>query len=162
MSASLTLRQREICDLIIRGRTNPEIAAVLGLATNTVKTYLQEVYAKLGVANRTELAALLTRQAVLPPRSLPGVLAAGLDLAPAELAELADQRAAVARMRSGGELARHLLETVAMTVVTMRGAYERGDTAAVARHLSRLATTTLAVDQRMTELAGCPLPVVVS
>ena len=39
------------------GMTNPEIAARLFMSRSTVKTHLSHVYAKLGVANRTDLAA---------------------------------------------------------------------------------------------------------
>ena len=38
------------------GLTNPEIGARLFMSRSTVKTHLSHVYAKLGVANRTELA----------------------------------------------------------------------------------------------------------
>jgi len=43
------------------GFTNPQIADRLLMRRETVKTHLSHVYAKLGVANRTELAALAAR-----------------------------------------------------------------------------------------------------
>ena len=61
--ASLTPTERRVVDLARRGRSNPQIAAELLMGTETVKTHLSRVYAKLGVANRTELAA------VVPPAS---------------------------------------------------------------------------------------------
>ncbi|MEV6111997.1 LuxR C-terminal-related transcriptional regulator [Streptomyces sp. NPDC052109] len=51
---SLTRRQRQILELVARGRTNPEIARALGLARNTVKTYWQRALAELGARNRVE------------------------------------------------------------------------------------------------------------
>ena len=47
--------------LAVDGLTNPEIGARLFMSRSTVKTHLSHVYAKLGVANRTELAALERR-----------------------------------------------------------------------------------------------------
>ncbi|GAB3748091.1 helix-turn-helix transcriptional regulator [Microlunatus parietis] len=54
--ASLTPAERSVVDLAVRGLSNPEIAAELFIGRGTVKTHLAHVYAKLGVANRTELA----------------------------------------------------------------------------------------------------------
>jgi predicted ATPase/DNA-binding CsgD family transcriptional regulator len=56
--ASLTPTEREVVNLVVAGLTNPEIGARLFVSRATVKTHLVHVYAKLGVANRTELAAL--------------------------------------------------------------------------------------------------------
>ena len=54
--ASLTPAEVEVVSLAIDGLTNPEIGARLFMSRSTVKTHLSHVYAKLGVANRTELA----------------------------------------------------------------------------------------------------------
>jgi DNA-binding CsgD family transcriptional regulator len=54
--ASLTPAERSVVELAVRGLSNPEIAAELYIGRGTVKTHLAHVYAKLGVANRTELA----------------------------------------------------------------------------------------------------------
>jgi DNA-binding NarL/FixJ family response regulator len=45
------------------GLTNPEIGARLFMSRSTVKTHLSHVYAKLGVANRTELAGHASQNA---------------------------------------------------------------------------------------------------
>ena len=58
--ASLTPTELEVVGLTIDGLTNPQIAARLFMSRNTVKTHLSHVYAKLGVANRIELATLAT------------------------------------------------------------------------------------------------------
>nr|BFE62879.1 LuxR C-terminal-related transcriptional regulator [Dactylosporangium thailandense] len=55
---SLTPTERSVVDLAAQGLSNPDIAARLYIGRGTVKTHLAHVYAKLGVANRTELARL--------------------------------------------------------------------------------------------------------
>ena len=56
--ASLTPAELGVVRLAAEGHNNPEIGARLFMSRSTVKTHLSHVYAKLGVANRTELAAL--------------------------------------------------------------------------------------------------------
>ena len=53
----LSAREREVLRLLAQGRTNPEIGERLFITRATVKTHLSHVYAKLGVRNRSELAA---------------------------------------------------------------------------------------------------------
>ena len=53
---SLTPTERSVVELAARGHTNPEIGARLYIGRGTAKTHFAHVYAKLGVANRTELA----------------------------------------------------------------------------------------------------------
>ncbi|HEY3872465.1 MAG TPA: response regulator transcription factor [Actinocrinis sp.] len=50
----LTRREYEILRRIALGETNAEIARVLGLSANTVKTYIQRALQKLGARNRVE------------------------------------------------------------------------------------------------------------
>ena len=54
----LTAREREIADLVAAGRTNKEIAAQLVLSTRTIEAHLRNIFAKLGVRSRVELARL--------------------------------------------------------------------------------------------------------
>ena len=54
--ASLTPTERNVVALAVEGLSNPEIGARLFMSRATVKTHLSHVYAKLQVANRTELA----------------------------------------------------------------------------------------------------------
>ena len=56
--ASLTPTELEVAALVTEGLSNPEIAARLLMGRGTVKTHLAHIFAKLGVANRTELASL--------------------------------------------------------------------------------------------------------
>lgn len=54
----LTLREQEIVALVTEGQSNKEIARKLNLSDGTVKIHLHNIYQKLGVSNRTALAAL--------------------------------------------------------------------------------------------------------
>jgi predicted ATPase/DNA-binding NarL/FixJ family response regulator len=58
--ASLTPTELEVVRAVVDGLSNPEIGSRLFMSRGTVKTHLSHVYAKLGVANRTELATLAT------------------------------------------------------------------------------------------------------
>lgn len=58
---SLTRREGEILDWVALGKTNAEIAAIVGSKTLTVKKHLEHVYAKLGVSSRTAAITLLLR-----------------------------------------------------------------------------------------------------
>ena len=54
---SLTPTEVEVVRHAAAGLTNPEIGERLFVAPATVKTHLAHVYAKLGVRNRSQLAA---------------------------------------------------------------------------------------------------------
>jgi predicted ATPase/DNA-binding CsgD family transcriptional regulator/class 3 adenylate cyclase len=55
---SLTPTELDVVRLVVEGLNNPEIGKRLFMSRSTVKTHLSHVYAKLGVANRTELATV--------------------------------------------------------------------------------------------------------
>jgi NarL family two-component system response regulator LiaR len=61
----LSLRQLEILNSIVRGLSNPDIARQLGISLPMVKEHLTSLFAKLGVANRTEAVALALRKQLL-------------------------------------------------------------------------------------------------
>jgi len=52
----LTARERDVLDLLARGRSNPEIAARLGLTRKTVSNYVSAILVKLQVGSRAEAA----------------------------------------------------------------------------------------------------------
>lgn len=64
----LTPREHEVARLAAEGRSNGEIAECLVVSPRTVETHLQRAYAKLGVASRQELRALLDASAPDPLR----------------------------------------------------------------------------------------------
>jgi DNA-binding CsgD family transcriptional regulator len=53
---SLSMAERHVVEHAARGLSNPEIAQELFMSRDTVKSHLSHAYAKLGVANRTQLA----------------------------------------------------------------------------------------------------------
>jgi DNA-binding NarL/FixJ family response regulator len=57
----LTAQERRIFDLIGEGYTNRQIAQEMYLAEKTVKNYVSNLLAKLGMSRRTEAAALAAR-----------------------------------------------------------------------------------------------------
>jgi two-component system nitrate/nitrite response regulator NarL len=61
----LTPRERAVLALAAEGRSTPEIAAHLRVASTTVKTHLQSVYAKFGVPDRTSAVATAMRRGLL-------------------------------------------------------------------------------------------------
>jgi DNA-binding CsgD family transcriptional regulator len=52
----LTARQAEILNWVARGKTNEEVARIVGVSPATVKKHLEHIYVRLGVSNRTEAA----------------------------------------------------------------------------------------------------------
>lgn len=107
---SLTPRQREVLDLIARGKTNGEIAEHLGITLDGAKFHVREILAKLGVESREEAAAWWRKENRWPKRVWRGLawLAPGLGvatgaagvLALAAIVTVAGLR--VAEMRGGG------------------------------------------------------------
>ncbi len=61
--ASLTPQERRILDLVAEGQTNRQIAGTLFLAEKTVKNYVSNLLAKLGMERRTQAATYATRVA---------------------------------------------------------------------------------------------------
>lgn len=56
--AVLTPRERDVFDAIARGLTNSEISSGLHLAPSTVKSYINTIFAKLGVRDRVHAVLL--------------------------------------------------------------------------------------------------------
>jgi DNA-binding NarL/FixJ family response regulator len=54
----LTPREADVLELLQHGRSNAEIALALGVGVETVRTHARNIYRKLGVKTRRELATL--------------------------------------------------------------------------------------------------------
>jgi two-component system, NarL family, response regulator LiaR len=61
----LTRREREVLDLLARGRSNKRIAFELGISEKTVKTHVGHLFAKLGVTDRTQAALLAVQHGLV-------------------------------------------------------------------------------------------------
>jgi DNA-binding CsgD family transcriptional regulator len=58
----LSLREDAVLEMTARGLTNAQVAERLSVSVHTVKFHLASIYRKLGVANRTEAAAVYHRE----------------------------------------------------------------------------------------------------
>ena len=61
----LTRREQEVLALIAAGKRAPEVAADLHLSPTTIKTHLQNIYAKLGVTDRAAAVAAAMRRGLI-------------------------------------------------------------------------------------------------
>jgi RNA polymerase sigma factor (sigma-70 family) len=68
--AKLTPREREVFELVIRGKTNKQVAAVLGATERTIKAHRHRVMEKMQVQSLAELVSVAERAGIL--RDLPG------------------------------------------------------------------------------------------
>lgn len=57
----LTSREAEVLSWLSKGKTNRDIAQILGLSPRTIDKHLEQIYAKLGVENRTAAAAMAVK-----------------------------------------------------------------------------------------------------
>ena len=57
----LTTREGEVLSWLSKGKTNRDIAQMLGLSPRTVDKHLEQIYSKLGVENRTAAAAIAVK-----------------------------------------------------------------------------------------------------
>jgi len=62
---ALTQREHQILELLADGLGNKQIAARLGIATNTVKTHIELLFEKLNVSSRAEAVATAARAGLL-------------------------------------------------------------------------------------------------
>jgi len=54
----VTPRQGQILDLALRGLTDKEIAAELGIAVSTIRSHLERLYRENGLRNKSEAVAV--------------------------------------------------------------------------------------------------------
>ena len=63
----LTLREREILQLLAEGKSNKDVAAVLELSPYTVETHRTNLMQKLGLHNTAEIVLYAVRKAIITP-----------------------------------------------------------------------------------------------
>jgi DNA-binding CsgD family transcriptional regulator len=79
----LSKREREMARLLVAGYSGVNIAAIVGLSENTVRTYFRRLYAKLDVSNRADLVRKLVSpdsdDPISPSTTIPAATAGGTD-----------------------------------------------------------------------------------
>jgi DNA-binding NarL/FixJ family response regulator len=63
--ASLSAREIEVLQMIAYGSTNREVADALRISPQTVKTYLERIFTKLGVSDRTRAVAVALKHGIV-------------------------------------------------------------------------------------------------
>ena len=63
--SELTAREADVLELLQDGRTNAEIATELAIGVETVRTHARNIYRKLGVPSRRELARMAQQEPVV-------------------------------------------------------------------------------------------------
>jgi len=65
LSVKLSRRETDVLRLITEGYTNAQISELLAISANTVKSYVNNLFNKLGVNDRTQAAVLATRHHII-------------------------------------------------------------------------------------------------
>ncbi|MCB1092670.1 MAG: response regulator transcription factor, partial [Verrucomicrobiae bacterium] len=65
LGPAITTREREILALVAQGRANKEIASALGIAEDTVKRHVSNIFQKLDVNDRAQATAEAIRRGIV-------------------------------------------------------------------------------------------------
>ncbi|MNC54969.1 Regulatory protein SdiA [compost metagenome] len=60
--AALTGREEEVVYWVSQGKTNADIALILGISSNTVRNHLYNASEKLSASNRMELVSFMAQR----------------------------------------------------------------------------------------------------
>ena len=66
---TLTDREKQVLKLVAEGRSNKEVATLLGVSVKTAMSHREHVMQKLGLHSRTDLIRFSLRQGVIQPES---------------------------------------------------------------------------------------------
>ena len=58
----LSPREQQVAEWVGEGKSNEEIAVILGISAHTVKNHLDKIFRKLGVENRCAAAVAIQRR----------------------------------------------------------------------------------------------------
>lgn len=64
---ALTLREREVLQLVAEGRPNKQIGAMLGIAVRTVEAHRASIMRKLNLTSQAGLVRYAVRKGIVPP-----------------------------------------------------------------------------------------------
>ncbi len=62
---ALTDREKQVLKLVAEGRSNKEVADLLGISVKTAMTHREHVMQKLGLHSRTDLIRFALRQGII-------------------------------------------------------------------------------------------------
>jgi DNA-binding NarL/FixJ family response regulator len=62
-------REMEVLRQVTNGKTNQQIAVLLGVSEKTIEKYVYDVYAKIGVSSRTAAAVYAVREGLVPSKT---------------------------------------------------------------------------------------------
>ena len=62
---TLSVRERQVLELVAEGMRNKEIAAALGISTDTTGMHVKNIYTKLDVHDRTAAVAKAIRRGII-------------------------------------------------------------------------------------------------
>jgi DNA-binding NarL/FixJ family response regulator len=65
LNSALTERERDVLGLIVKGKSNKEIAAELGITVGTVKCHVNVILSRLGVSDRTQAAIAALKRGIV-------------------------------------------------------------------------------------------------
>ncbi|MBI2759895.1 MAG: response regulator [Chloroflexi bacterium] len=88
----LTPREHDVLRLVAQGQTNAEVAKNLVVTVATVKTHIEHIIAKLGVADRTQAAVRAVELGLLSARALTTVLFTDIVRSTELAVEMGDRR----------------------------------------------------------------------
>jgi len=64
-SPTLTPREIDVMKLVAAGRRDKEIAVALAISNQTARVHIKNIYAKLGVGDRTEAMSVAIRRGII-------------------------------------------------------------------------------------------------
>ena len=59
---AFSLREKDVCKLILQNKSNKEIGATLFISNNTVKTHIKSILKKTGCQNKLDLINLFNKK----------------------------------------------------------------------------------------------------
>jgi two-component system NarL family response regulator len=63
--SELTVREREVLQLVVKGKSNKDIAAALAISEHTVKNHVNNILSKLGVSDRTQAVTVALQRGII-------------------------------------------------------------------------------------------------